>query len=124
MKEERPLAYVAGKLNDDACGYIQNLNRMIRCAVKIRRLGYDVYVPGIDILMGLIAGNYEYEDYFDNSQAFLRRADLVIVVPGWETSKGTKREIELAHKLGIPVKFYCEVVNAIYDYDPYEIREA
>lgn len=95
--------YVAGKLNDTACQYIQHLRRMVIWADKVKRCGVAVFVPGIDILMGLICGEYEYPDYFDNSQPWLERADAVFLVPGWETSKGTKREVKLAKKLGIPI---------------------
>ena len=119
MKEEKPLAYIAGKLNDSACGYIRNLHKMIQSAIKIKRLGYVVYIPGTDILMGLMAGNYVYRDYFDDSQEFLRMSDLVIVLPGWETSEGTNREIKLAHELGIPVEFYNEHTNQVCQDDPY-----
>lgn len=97
------LAYIAGKLNDEACGYLQNLHRMINCADKVKKLGYAVFVPGVDLLMGLQMGNYEYSDFFDNSQEILSRCDIVVLTPGWETSKGTKKEIELANQLDIPV---------------------
>jgi len=34
--------YVAGKLNDDAVGYIQNCHKMIRAAKKVREAGYNI----------------------------------------------------------------------------------
>lgn len=95
--------YVAGKLNDDACGYIKNMHRMIKCAREIRRAGFSVYVPGNDFLEGLVDGNFNYEEYFYNSQPWLAASDAVFLTPGWEASEGTKREIEYAKKLGIPV---------------------
>ena len=95
--------YIAGKLNDDACGYIKNVHRMIKTAREVRRAGFSVYVPGLDFLEGLVDGHFEYEDYFQNSQPWLAASDAVFLVPGWETSSGTKREIELAGELGIPV---------------------
>ena len=95
--------YCAGKLNDMACDYTKNVSRMCKCAIEVQKCGFAVYVPGIDLLMGLIAGDYEYNDYFDNSQAWLEVSDAVFLTPGWETSQGTKREIGLAESLGIPV---------------------
>ena len=98
--------YVAGKLNDDACGYIQNLHRMILLANAAREAGFAVFVPGIDILQGLLAGNWTYRQYFDNSQPWLRSSDAILVVEeGWRTSTGTLREIETAKTHNIPV-FY------------------
>ena len=95
--------YIAGKLNDDAVGYIKNLHKMIKEGDYVRRLGYSVYIPGLDFLVGLQSGDMEYPDYFNNSQPWLEVSDAILLVKGWETSNGTKREIELAEKLGIPV---------------------
>ena len=95
--------YVAGKLNSDACGYIKNIHQMIIWAEKVRKLGFAVFVPGLDFLQGVLFGNWEYSDYFNNSQPWLDSADAIFLVPGWETSEGTKKEIKRAKKQNIPV---------------------
>jgi len=95
--------YVAGKLNADACGYIKNLNTMIRAADAVRRAGFAVFIPGMDFLAGLVCGDWQYRDFFDNSQPWLAAADAVFVLPNWRQSKGTKREIQLAKKMDVPV---------------------
>jgi hypothetical protein len=95
--------YVAGKLNADAVGYIKNMHRMIMTARELRRKGYCVYVPCNDFLEGLVDGNFDYHEYFDNSQPWLKSADAVFLVPGWETSTGTKKEMETASACGIPI---------------------
>jgi hypothetical protein len=95
--------YIAGKLNADAVGYIQNVHRMIKTAKEVRDAGFAVYVPCNDFLEGVVCGNFDYADYFDNSQPWLAASDFVFLTPGWETSKGTAREIELAKTMGIPV---------------------
>lgn len=96
------LVYIAGKLNGDASSYIKNLSRMIAWDIKVKRLGYATFCPGLDFLEGLLAGDFEYEDYFNSSQEILIRSDAVFLVPGWETSEGTKKEIEAAKKNNIP----------------------
>lgn len=95
--------YVAGKLNSDAVGYIKNCHKMIKTARKLRSNGYSVYIPCIDYLEGLVDGEFEYNDYFDNSQPWLKASDAVFLVPGWETSNGTKIEIETAELHNIPI---------------------
>ena len=95
--------YVAGKLNDMACDYIKNVHRMIVWSEKVRKLGFAVYVPAIDFIQGMVFGDWNYDDYFDNSQAWLDASDAVFLVPGWETSEGTKREIERVREQNIPV---------------------
>jgi hypothetical protein len=95
--------YIAGKLNSDACGYIQNVHRMIQSAEQVRKAGFAVFVPGLDFLQGVVLGNWEYRDYFGNSQPWLDAADAIFLTPGWQTSEGTKQEIERAKARSIPV---------------------
>ena len=97
--------YVAGKLNAYAVNYIKNMHKMIAAADEIRRMGYSVYVPCLDFLSGLVHGDYDYYDYFNNNLPWMLSADLVFVAPGWETSEGTKQEIEIARENNIPVLF-------------------
>ena len=108
--------YVAGALNSDAVGYIKNMHRMIKTAKLLRDNGYSVYVPCNDFLEGLVDGNFSYNEFFDNSQPWLGVSDAVFLTPGWENSEGTKREIENAKKLGIPVCKYLYELNLIRKY--------
>lgn len=100
--------YIAGKLNADACGYIKNMHRMAKAAKQVRDLGVAVYVPCNDFIEGLVDGNFDYRDYFENAQPWLEVSDFMYVCPGWETSEGTKKEIEFAQSLGKPVFFMIE----------------
>ena len=95
--------YVAGRLNDPAVKYIQNVSRMIKVANMIRHRGYSVFVPCLDLLMGIVDGNLTYDDYTANNKAWLEVADAVYVLPDSEQSRGTQEEIALALTLGIPV---------------------
>lgn len=101
--EKKIKVYVAGKLNDDAVGYIKNVHRMIKTARKVREAGYCVYVPCNDVLEGFVDGNFDYHEYFDNSQPWLMSADAVFLVQGWESSTGTRREMETADANNIPI---------------------
>lgn len=101
--------YIAGKLNaPNACDYIKNIHNMIQYSEKVRKLGFAVFVPAIDFMLGVMFGNWEYNDYFSNSQPWLECSDYVFVCPGWETSEGTKKEIKRAEELGIPVIYSIE----------------
>jgi hypothetical protein len=116
MEEKKFKAYVAGPLNSDACGYIQNMHRMIKVARELRQLGVAVYVPCNDFLEGLVDGGFNYTDYFENSQPWLEVSDFIFVCPGWEDSEGTKKEIELAHSLGIAVFYHMDAVKYAIDH--------
>jgi len=112
ITEEKTLkCYVACKLNADACNYIQNMHRMIKAAREVRNLGVAVYVHCNDFLEGLVDGNFDYYDYFDNAQPWLEISDFMYVSPGWEDSSGTKKEIEFAISLGKPVFYSMEALE-------------
>lgn len=100
MKQYR--IYIAGKLSDDACGYIRNLHRMCMWAVTVKGKGFSVFVPGLDFLMGFLIGHWIYNDYFDNNQAWVECSDAIFLVPGWTESKGVQKELVLARKYNIP----------------------
>ena len=97
--------YVAGKLNDYACDYIKNMTKMIRTAIQVNRLGFSAFVPCLDILVGLVAGDLDYKDYAGHNMDWLEASDAVLVLDNWKTSKGTIAEIERAKDLCIPVFF-------------------
>jgi hypothetical protein len=118
----KPRIYIAGKLNAIAPDYIKNVHNMIVWADQVRKLGASVYVPCIDFVMGMVMGDYEYTDYFDNSQPWLAASEAVFVCPGWETSEGTKKEIALAIALGKPV-FYGLEETAFYIYGTSHSKE-
>lgn len=101
--------YIAGKLNDMAIGYLYNVHKMMETAEKVRLAGFSVFVPAIDLLMGIKFGYKDYHDYFDNGQPWLAAADAIILVPGWESSEGTEEEIKLAISLNIPVYEFNEL---------------
>ena len=98
--------YIAGKLNDMACDYIKNVHGMIKAAEEVRKAGFSVFIPGIDLLCGIVNGNWTYTDYFNNSQPWLDVSDAIYVrSKNWKSSSGTIREIKRAAKQNIPV-FY------------------
>jgi len=100
--------FISGKLDaDNAVKYLQNVHEMMCAAEFIKSRGYSVYVPCIDLLMGIKFGYENYNDYFDNSQPWLEVSDAVYVIPGSENSKGTQREIEHAEKNNISVYYNC-----------------
>ena len=103
--------YIAGRLNDMAVDYLLNCHKMMATAEEVRKAGYSVYIPCIDYTMGMMFGWTKYEDYFDNSQPWLEVANAVFLVPGWEMSSGTRREMERADVLDIPIFDSIEKMN-------------
>lgn len=111
--KRKPRIYIAGKLNAMAVDYLHNVHKMMKTAEMVRKEtdGYGVFIPAIDLLMGIKFGYEDYHDYFDNGQFWLLASDAIFLTPGWETSEGTKKEIETAQGLNIPV--FDDVVEMI-----------
>jgi hypothetical protein len=109
------LIYIAGALNAEAISYIINMHKMIKFAKEVREEGYAVFVPCLDFLEGLVDGGMTYDSFFNNGQVVLLRCDAVAVTPGWEASKGTKREIALAIENNIPVFFNTKDLNQFFN---------
>ena len=114
--ERKTRVYIAGKLNADAVGYLHNVHLMMETAEACRLAGFSVFIPAIDLLCGIKHGYSSYEEYFENGQPWLMAADAVLLVHGWDSSKGTASEIVTAESLGIPVfKELSELVEAELD---------
>jgi len=100
--------YVAGKISDQACDYLKHMSLMIKYGNQIRKRGYSSFIPCLDYIIGIIDGDLEYKDYFDNNIPWLLSSDAVFVCPNWQTSYGTKKEIKLAEKHNIPIFYNLE----------------
>ncbi len=73
------------------------------------------YSPHLNIDQEIISlGEEASKLAWDMNAEFLCRCDGLAVLPGWETSNGTKTEIENATKLSLPI-FYLEKETAIKD---------
>ena len=97
--------YVAGAYSsDNVMGVFDNMRRGMKVAYDVIKAGFAPFVPWFDYHFSLI-GEMELKEYYDYSLAWLEASDAVLVVPGWENSKGTKAEIERAKSNGIPVFF-------------------
>ena len=99
--------YVAGPYSSSSmCTALDNMRRGMRKATEKFLEGWAPFCPWMDFHYSLMLREGEsltVEDYYAYSIAWLRVADAMYVLKGWETSKGTLAEIEIAKELGIPI---------------------
>lgn len=95
-------------------GYPQGNHPVINAAVRqLREAGHEVFSPAEqDLRTGKDPADH---DAFGNDPAYLRKAlaedlawvtgqaDAVVVLPGWERSKGAQAEVHAAIAVGVPV---------------------
>ncbi len=113
--------YIAGRLSNTASpeertptkvvtDYLQNVHEMCRMAGIVRGYGHAPFVPALDLLLGIVDGTFEEEDYREVGLAFLECCDAVLVI---SESPGVRKEIDRAHELGIPV--YSKLSGLVLD---------
>lgn len=66
-------------------------------------LGYKVLNPA------WLPKGLKIEDYVKIDNAMLECSDVIVLLPGWENSEGSRKEVELAKSLGIQIIAYERV---------------
>jgi hypothetical protein len=101
--------YVAGKFSsDNVLGVLSNIREGVRFCAHLLQLGHEPFCPWLDHQYNFYTDKLKVEDYYRGSMAWLEVSEEVWVLPGWENSNGTKKEIERAKELGIPVRYVEE----------------
>lgn len=106
MKTRRWRIYVAGPYSADKILQVfKNMSHGIDMSTKFMTLGEAPFSPFIDFHFALNNPNLTVPEFYAYSMSWLDVSDYIYVLKGWETSVGTKKEIEKAEQLNIPI-FY------------------
>lgn len=101
------VAYIAGAYtSDNSYGVCENILR----AREVNKWAWEHGYAGISPHMNtaFLDGLCEYQVWATGYINILERCDLVILVPGWEDSKGTQEEIKFAQMCNIPIYVWCD----------------
>lgn len=99
------LLYVSGPYSGDIDA---NIAQARRAAIDLWERGYAVLCPHLNTQHFEVDCKVGYEDYIRRDIEMVRRCDGMVMLPGWEGSKGALREKEVAEAAGIPVTVYPE----------------
>lgn len=75
-------------------------------AQELRDIGFDVVNP-VDICKDKSA---KWSDCMRADIAALVECDSIVLLPGWENSRGAQLELSIAKALGMPVHWYHDLV--------------
>lgn len=87
------LLYVAGPMTG-----LPERNRPAFFAAEalLRSMGHDTLNPAIS--EDLMGWDCSWEDYMKNDAKLVRSADGIVLLPGWQKSKGAKIEARMARR--------------------------
>ena len=98
--------YLAGAYSaDNVIDVLKNIGIGEFYAAQIFKKGYYPFVPWCDRIFVQLNFDVDFnvEMFYKYSMAYLEVCELMFLVPGWEKSKGTLKEIERVKELGIRI---------------------
>ncbi|MGD8707124.1 MAG: DUF4406 domain-containing protein [Nitrosopumilaceae archaeon] len=107
--------YVAGAYS--ACNVLDVLKNI----GKGEKLSLEVFKAGFcpwhdkDFIIHDPDFEYTVDMFYNYSLAWLEVSDCVLLVPGWENSIGTKKEIEMAKELKLKIYYSLEDLKNDYN---------
>ena len=103
--------YVAGAISAPSIeDGLKNIRKGIVAGAELLNLGYSPYIPHLDYQFNLVQDEVyiDVETYYKHDLEWLKLCDCMLVLPGWENSRGVNNEIALAEQNGIPIYFSKE----------------
>ena len=110
-KQAVRVVYIAGPFRAPSAWAIeQNIRRAEALALDVWWLGAAALCPHANTRY--FQGAARDEVWLRGDLEMLRRCDAVLLVPGWQSSEGTRAEVEYARNHGIPVFESLEELRA------------
>ena len=101
-------AFISGAYRGGSISEVElNVSRA-RCVIEdVLKAGWVPQCP--NVYWHSFADLQGYDFWLEAALAILKTCDVLILVPGWETSSGARREVELAKEMGIPILTAAEL---------------
>lgn len=108
--------YVAGAISSSNTEQsLKNIRKGIVMGAKLLKMGYSPYVPHLDYQFNLVQDEpIDVEMYYQHDLEWLALCDCMLVLKGWENSRGVKNEIWFAWGHKIPVYFSLDELQKTF----------
>ena len=105
--------YVAGPYSGpNVIDILAKMRKGLMVTIDVLKKGHAPFSPWLDFQFGLVADDITIDMYYRFSMEWLEGAEAVLMVPGWEISKGASKERDRAIELGIPVYYSVDELPA------------
>lgn len=104
--------YVAGKYTAETrTQEVQNISRALAAGCSLAAAGWHPIVPHVS---GSHRVDWEtaMSRYFLTIRGMDPKQDALVLLPGWEDSRGARAEVALAEELGLPVLTVAKALEA------------
>lgn len=99
---KRLVIYIAGPYRGASESEVfANILRARDCAAEVWKAGHIAICPHLNTM--LMGGMLPDERWLEGDLEILKRCDGMMLVPGWESSSGSRRETGKAISFGIPI---------------------
>lgn len=90
--------YVAGPISSSNTEQsLKNIRAGVKAGAKLLSLGYSPYVPHLDYQFNLVQDEkIDVETHYKHDLEWLALCGCMLVLDGWDKSKGVKAEIKFA----------------------------
>lgn len=100
--------YVAGAYSaDNVIDVLKNIGRGQQVCAELFSKGFAPFCPWHDksYVIDLPYDDFTVEQFYEYSIAWLKVSECMLVLEGYENSKGTLKEIEIAKEMNIPIYY-------------------
>jgi hypothetical protein len=102
----RKLVYIAGPLTAETNKETaRNVFNAIRAGQAVASGGFTPIVPHLSWYMEVDGWALTHEEWIDIDLALIDKADMIVMLDGWEDSKGSCQEYDHANEKGMPIYF-------------------
>jgi hypothetical protein len=109
--------YVAGLYSaDNVLDVLRNIGRGQKVCARLFSLGFFPFCPWHDktFVIDLPENDFTVQQFYDYSIAWLVVSDVMLLLPGWDKSKGAIAEKKIAEEYGIPIFYTVKGIMAAY----------